>query len=73
MGEAWICGRCRQPIVTEKERETCWYCLGNLCGGCWDRTGHCGHPEADSVNEQSKNLDWVGRHALIVAATEGRN
>jgi hypothetical protein len=51
----WIaCGRCLRPI-RESKAETCWYCTGWLCVECWDKFGHCGHPEADAANEYARN------------------
>lgn len=39
------CGRCDKsfPLI---EAKTCWYCMGVLCGECWEEFGHCGHPQA---------------------------
>lgn len=43
------CNRCKKPI---KISEICWYCRGALCGDCWDEYGHCGHKEAEKINEE---------------------
>jgi len=40
---------------------------------CWEAVGHCGHPEADAVNKQTRLLDWESRHALIMAAVGGED
>jgi hypothetical protein len=39
----------------------------DLCGPCWEDVGHCGHPEADAVNEASKAMTYDQRRALILA------
>lgn len=49
------CGRCKR-VVFPGEDETCWYCLDILCFDCWDRYGHCGHPEADKANEAARKV-----------------
>lgn len=51
-----ICGRCR-GVVPSEDAETCWYCTMALCAECWDRYGHCGHPEADAQNERMRA--WI--------------
>lgn len=49
MDEAPVeCGRCENMTIAH---EVCWYCQGPLCDDCWDGHGHCGHPEADAMNE----------------------
>lgn len=48
---AAACDRCGS--VTE-EAETCWYCLADLCYDCWDKHGHCGHAEANEINELAR-------------------
>lgn len=45
-----ICGRCKR-VIRQDHAEICWYCLEDLCYDCWDEYGHCGHPEADKINE----------------------
>jgi hypothetical protein len=45
------CGRCLRQIRAS-ESEYCWYCGGPLCGDCWERVGHCGHAEADQLNQK---------------------
>lgn len=47
------CGRCGKSI-DEEEAEVCWYCRADLCCDCWDRHGHCGHSEADAMNERAR-------------------
>jgi len=47
------CGRCKKETDNGNE-EACWYCIGPLCGDCWEEFGHCGHPEADEANEKAK-------------------
>jgi hypothetical protein len=42
------CGRCQIAI---EQGEPCWYCEQPLCVDCWEDEGHCGHPEADGINE----------------------
>ena len=37
---------CRRCGLIAMDPETCWYCYGPLCTGCWDHYGHCGHPQA---------------------------
>jgi len=48
----FTCRRCRDDAGLDPE--VCWYCQAPLCYECWDRFGHCGHEEADRVNEQAK-------------------
>jgi hypothetical protein len=38
-----VCGRCLQP-VKPIVAESCWVCSTSLCGDCWEKYGHCGHP-----------------------------
>ena len=47
------CGYCGEDCPGEPE--SCWYCTGPLCFRCWDRFGHCGHPEADKINEEARS------------------
>jgi len=48
------CGRCSEEIDNESA-EYCWYCMAYLCGDCWEEIGHCGHEEADRINEEARN------------------
>jgi uncharacterized CHY-type Zn-finger protein len=50
------CGRCKKEI-SSVDAETCWYCIEDLCPGCWDEYGHCGHPEADKANEEARKVN----------------
>jgi hypothetical protein len=45
------CGRCG---IVLSDHEYCWYCHHHLCSPCWDKFGHCGHPEADQANERAR-------------------
>jgi hypothetical protein len=45
------CKRCGK-IIPKDWAEVCWYCNGPLCFDCWEVYGHCGHPEADAINER---------------------
>lgn len=56
------CGRCKLKIPVGHE-ESCWYCLGPLCGDCWDVIGHCGEPEAVEFNEKAKK--WKSGDPLL--------
>jgi hypothetical protein len=47
------CRRCGKKIPAD-HAEGCWYCSGDLCGECWERYGHCGHPEADAINARMR-------------------
>jgi len=49
-----ICGRCKKEIPVD-EAETCWYCHADLCFECWDEVGHCGHPEAEAINDMGRS------------------
>jgi len=49
-----ICGRCKKEIPAN-EAETCWYCHADLCFECWDEVGHCGHPEAEEINDMGRS------------------
>jgi len=49
------CGRCHKSIL-EKEAECCWWCTNWLCFECWDEYGHCGHSEADKINEEARKV-----------------
>lgn len=46
-GSDLMCERCGNGDGTQ----FCWYCQEGLCYPCWDAYGHCGHPEADALNE----------------------
>ncbi len=46
------CGRCNTKLLVDYEY--CWWCQGYLCPECWDKLGHCGHPEAEAVNERGR-------------------
>jgi hypothetical protein len=47
------CGRCHKHVL---DGEVCWYCGGCLCYDCWHIWGHCGHPEAEEINEQGRTM-----------------
>lgn len=47
------CGRCKK-LIPHGEDETCWFCNRALCYECWDEYGHCGHKEADEINERAR-------------------
>lgn len=47
------CGRCGEEIATD-EAESCFWCHGLLCYGCWDEHGHCGHEAAEAINEAAR-------------------
>ena len=57
------CGRCQKEIDKEKS-EICWYCTGWLCCKCWDKYGHCGHPEADAANERARRVKQPRRQVV---------
>lgn len=48
-----LCGSCK-TVIPVRDAEHCWFCGDDLCIGCWDRTGHCGHAAANAINEASK-------------------
>ena len=48
-----ICGACGREIATH-DAERCWFCGDDLCLGCWERQGHCGHPVAEAMNELAR-------------------
>lgn len=57
------CNRCGETI---EKPEYCWYCELELCKSCWEKFGHCGHPEADKANELSaKTTTWEERHSIL--------
>lgn len=47
------CGSCG---VDATNSELCWYCHGWLCSDCWERVGHCGHPEAHEANRVARGV-----------------
>ena len=47
------CGRCGKEMKRD-HAEVCWYCNADLCAGCWEEHGHCGHPEAERINERAR-------------------
>ena len=55
MSEPVLCGRCADHLPGD-EWEFCWYCAGRLCKTCWESVGHCGHPEAEKANEESRAM-----------------
>lgn len=66
-----VCGRCLTPI-TPNSAEYCWFCGSVLCCVCWDRFGHCGHKEADEINEISRKADYGGRRQIMGEFNRGR-
>lgn len=51
------CGRCGIKLDNpQATAEVCWYCNEWLCTDCWDRVGHCGHPEAEAANERARKV-----------------
>jgi len=48
------CNNCKTPMWDTEIVERCWYCYGPLCGPCWEKSGHCGHPEADEANRKTR-------------------
>jgi hypothetical protein len=54
----FICRRCGEDAGLDPE--ICWYCQGPLCSDCWERYGHCGHPEAEAMNEQARQVNQDG-------------
>lgn len=54
---------CGKPA--DEEPEYCWFCQAALCWNCWERVGHCGHPDADAINKQSLLANHEQRAALI--------
>ncbi len=48
------CGRCGETLP--EWEEVCWFCQARLCGECWERYGHCGHPEADEANRRAREV-----------------
>jgi hypothetical protein len=41
---------------------TCWWCQAWLCEDCWERVGHCGHPEAEAENERCRKVPQPPGH-----------
>ena len=60
MLDVTYCGRCSKKLHRD-QTEVCWYCSGDLCGACWERYGHCGHPEADAINARMRA--WLEERA----------
>jgi hypothetical protein len=61
-----ICSRCKIDLPKDTE-EYCWFCDGPLCATCWDDFGHCGHPEAETIDESLKTKS-VDERARVFAA-----
>lgn len=59
-----VCGRCGRVLGGWDEAEMCWWCKGPLCGECWEELGHCGHEEAEQVNERLRELYGRQEEAL---------
>jgi hypothetical protein len=59
--ELVACGGCSAEIP-EEEAEVCWYCHSYLCFSCWQRLGHCGHPEAETENRLAREARARGEH-----------
>ena len=57
-GTVFVCRHCKKEIE-QVEPEICWYCGRPLCGECWEIYGHCGHPEADLINEKQRKVNNV--------------
>jgi hypothetical protein len=53
------CGGC-EDVLAHGEAEMCWWCKAPLCAPCWDRFGHCGHPEAEAENERARRCAPAG-------------
>jgi hypothetical protein len=51
----FYCRRCRKEAGYDPD--VCWYCLEPLCEECWDKYGHCGHPEAEAINEKARQVN----------------
>lgn len=73
------CGRCGKPIWDLDDAETCWWCTGPLCYECWEEYGHCGHPEAEAMNEYARSVpqpaltddeNWYGYLAHLFHVTD---
>jgi len=62
MLDVTYCGRCSKKLHRD-QTEVCWYCSGDLCGACWEQHGHCGHPEADAINERMRA--WLKRSECV--------
>jgi hypothetical protein len=61
-----FCARCKKELAPGTE-EYCWFCDSALCFECWDLKGHCGHPEADVINNASNLTDIEGRAKICKA------
>ena len=48
------CGRCHKK---DQDWQYCWWCHHELCYECWDEVGHCGHPDAEAMNEAGRAMD----------------
>jgi hypothetical protein len=48
-----VCGNCKAE-VDSAAAQGCWYCDAVLCYPCWDDVGHCGHPEAEALNQAAR-------------------
>lgn len=55
-GDIAHCGRCGKEIGPRDSAEVCWFCKGDLCPECWEQHGHCGHEEAEEINQRMR--DW---------------
>ena len=61
------CGRCKGLIAKDKQ-EYCWFCDAPLCYQCWEyKAAHCGHPEADAINEASRTATYEQRQDMAKA------
>jgi hypothetical protein len=39
---------------------------GPLCSACWEALGHCGHPEAEQANEDTRRASTLEeRHTIM--------
>ncbi len=56
-----LCGRCGEKIK-DRRQETCFWCHGVLCYECFDKYGHCGHEEADKLNEMARSVKQPSPH-----------
>lgn len=68
MIDAPRCGACGLRLAPPaREPEACWWCNGDLCYACWDEIGHCGHAEAEAVNERMRHAGPAERAAMARA------
>ena len=58
------CGRCGHDINPEEVISHCWYCRRPMCDACWVDFGHCGHPQAQEVEQGKKSSKVVPRMSL---------